>query len=234
MHFQKYVFTEPYWGWMVEGVGNTLLVSFTSGLLALLLGIALALGTVGGNKSGKKLATIFTGVFRNIPPVPLLLFLSFGLPHFWRSVSGGTFPSGMEFHMLVAGLALNTSAYVCEILRSGIRSVPIAQIEAGHALGIGRFTIGLRIVLPQALRVSAPALATRLIHNMKNSSVALVLPLDLNRMELMGQSSRIAGQTFAWAEPLVFSAAVYLILSVLLSLLFNGYASRCQSKVHIL
>jgi len=233
MHFQKYVFTEPYWGWLVEGVGNTLLISLISGILALLLGIALALGSVGGNKNGSRLATLFTSVFRNIPPVPMLLLLSFGLPHLWRSVSGGTFPSGLEFHMLVFGLALNTSAYICEILRSGIRSVPAAQPEAGHALGLSRFTIGTRIVLPQALRVSAPALATRLIHNMKNSSIALVLPLNLSRMELMGQSSRIAGQTFAWSEPLVFSAAVYLILSVLLSLLFNGYASRCQSKVHI-
>ncbi len=232
MNLARYVFSEPYFDWLLLGAGNTLLISFFSGTIALVLGTAIALAGYG--RAGRKfLASLFTDVFRNIPPVPMLLLLSYSLPALTRELLGITFPAGMEFSLVVAGLSLNTGAYVSELVRSGLRAVPAEQYEAGLTLGLGRWRTLLQIVLPQAFRVAFPGLSTRIIHNMKNSSVALVLPLNLNRMELMGQSGRIAGQTFAWAEPLVFSTAVYLILAVLVSLCLSSMGKRLSGKAGV-
>ncbi len=74
-------------------------------------------------------------------------------------------------------------------------------------------------------------MTTRLIHNMKNSAIALVLPLAVDNMEVVGQAGRIAGQTFAWAEPLIFAAAVHLTLAVSMGFFVNKLAGITQRKV---
>ncbi len=227
----KYVFAKPYLGWLLTGAGNTLLISLLSGLFALAAGMLLAAAGTGGRKTPMPVK-LYTDVFRNIPVVPMLLLLSFGLPYLFRRYLGFSFPPGMDFLLVVTGLSLNTAAYISEILRAGLNGLPEEQYEAGITLGLGKHRTFFLILLPQAFRISFPALATRLIHNMKNSSVALVLPLNLNRMELMGQTSRIAGQTFAWAEPLLFSAAVYLVLALGLSAALNRVSVVVNRKVN--
>ncbi len=231
MNLGKYVFNEPYFGWLLNGIGNTLLISFLSGSLALLLGILL---TSSAKPQGKPstFSLIFTDIFRNIPPVPMLLLLSIGLPQIFSKYFHYSLPSGFEFKILILGLSFNTAAYISEILIAGLRGVPTKQYEAGVSLGLGRMKIFFLIQLPQAFRISFPAISTRLIHNMKNSSVALVIPLNLDRMELMGQTSRIAGQTFAWAEPLLFSTAIYLVLAYALSVLLARISAIIDRKVN--
>ena len=76
-------------------------------------------------------------------------------------------------------------------------------------------------------------LGNRLVHNMKNSTVALVLPLEVDSMEVLGQAGRVAGQTFAWAEPLIFAALVHLCLALLFGAIVNGLAARAQRKVEV-
>ncbi len=231
MNLGKYVFSEPYFGWLINGIGNTLLISFLSGSLALLLGILL---TSSAKQQGKPstFSIVFTDIFRNIPPVPMLLLLSIGLPQIFSKFLHYSLPSGFEFKILILGLSLNTAAYISEILIAGLKGVPIQQYEAGASLGLGRMKTFFLILLPQAFRISFPALSTRLIHNMKNSSIALVLPLNLDRMELMGQSSRIAGQTFAWAEPLIFSTAIYLLIAYALSVTLARISAVIDRKVN--
>ncbi len=68
---------------------------------------------------------------------------------------------------------------------------------------------------------------------MKNSSIALVLPLPVNRMEVVAQAGRIAGQTFAWAEPLLLAAAVHLALALFIGVLVNRLARKAQMKVEV-
>lgn len=231
MNFAEYVFNEPYFGWLCRGVGFTLLITTMTTVLSLLLGTMIATMRTAGGVVGPIVAKVYIAIFRNIPPVPLLLFLIFALPGVFRSLTGLVFPTGMEFSFLIAGLSLNTSAYIAEILRSGIRAVPVEHYGAGRVLGMTGGQIRRSIVYPQAIRVALPALGTRLIHNMKNSAIALILPLAVDNMEVVGQAGRIAGQTFAWAEPLIFAALVHLTLAVLLGLVINKLAGITQSKV---
>ena len=178
-------------------------------------------------------AAVYINIFRNIPLIPLLLLLVFGLPGVYQALMGSPMPAGIEFPMLIAGLTFNTSAYLAEEIRSGIRGVPGTQWDAGRVFGIGPTRLLVSVIYPQALRIALPAVGNRLVHNMKNSTVALVLPLDVDSMEVLGQAGRVAGQTFAWAEPLIFAALVHLCLALLFGAIVSWLAARAQSKVDL-
>jgi polar amino acid transport system permease protein len=231
MDFGRYVFAEPYFGWLCRGLLMTVLISVISGTAAALLGLVLSrlrLATLPAARIG---ADTFVIIFRNLPLVPLLLFLTFGLPNLWSELAGIPFPRGLELSLLLTGLSLNTGAYFAEILRSGVSGVPPQQKEVARTIGLTAATIRWYVVYPQAVRIVAPALATRYIHNMKNSAMALVVPLPLGMMEVVGQAGRIAGETFSWVEPLIVAAALHLLLSLGAGRLLNRWASRAQSRV---
>jgi polar amino acid transport system permease protein len=229
--FGRYVFGSPYFDWLCRGVLMTLLIATLSGIGAAVVGLVVLQCQRSTNRVLSAFGAGFVLVFRNLPLVPLLLFLTFGVPGFWTQMCRCPFPRGLEFHLLLLGLGLNTGAYLAEILRAGVAAVAPEQVEAARALGLTPGAIRRRVIYPQALRIVAPALASRFIHNMKNSSLALVVPLPVEMMEVVGQAGRIAGQTFSWAEPLVFAACIHLLLSVGLGRLLNHWAGREQARV---
>ncbi|MCH8118944.1 MAG: ABC transporter permease subunit [Planctomycetes bacterium] len=140
MNFREYIFAEPYFGWLCTGVQVTLLITAMTTVISLLLGVAVAMFATSSSRSGRIGAKIYVSLFRNLPPIPLLLFLVFALPGVFLSLTGHRFPTGMGFPLLVLGLSLNTSAYVAEIFRSGVQALP-----AEHALAAPRLA-GLREV----------------------------------------------------------------------------------------
>jgi His/Glu/Gln/Arg/opine family amino acid ABC transporter permease subunit len=233
MEFSQYVFGSPYFGWLCRGVLMTLLIATASGFLAAVIGFVVLRCHIAANRALRAVGAMFVTVFRNLPLVPLLLFLTFGVPGIWRQLWGHSFPPGLELHLLILSLALNTGAYVAEILRAGVTAIPPQQIEAARTLGLPHGVIRWRVLYPQAFRMMAPALASRFIHNMKNSTVALIVPLPVEMMEVVSQAGRIAGQTFSWAEPLIFAACVHLLLALGLDRLLNRWASREQVRLGV-
>ena len=231
MDFSHYVFGPPYFGWLCRGVLMTLLIAAVSGVCAAAVGFLVMRCHISASRAARWVGAGFVIVFRNLPLVPLLLFLTFGLPGVWRQLSGLPFPRGSELYLLILGLVLNTGAYLAEILRAGVEAVAPQQVEAARTLGLTPGAIRRRVVYPQAARIVAPALASRFIHNMKNSTMSLVVPLPVQMMEVVGQAGRIAGQTFSWAEPLIFAACVHLLLALGLGRLLNRWASREQAKI---
>jgi His/Glu/Gln/Arg/opine family amino acid ABC transporter permease subunit len=231
MDFGRYVFGPPYFGWLCRGVMMTLTIGLTSGLLAIVIGFGVVQCHISMHRTVRGLAVGFVAVFRNMPLLPLLLFLTFALPGIWQQVWGRSFSRDLELYLLLLGLALNTGAYISEILRAGISSVPSEQIETGRALGFSPTRIRRQIVYPQAIRIVAPALTSRLIHNMKNSTLALIVPLPVQMMEVVGQAGRIAGQTFSWAEPLIFASFVHLIFALGIGRSLNRWATREQARI---
>lgn len=231
LDFQTYVFSPPYFGWLGRGVAMTLIVTVATTFGSMALAFPVASATTSRSGAARAVGRSYVALFRNLPLVPLLLFLVFGLPGVWPALFARPFPAGQEFFLLLVGLSLNTSAYLAEILRAAIQSVPARHVEAARVLGLSGGAIVARVVYPQALRIAAPAAVTRLIHNMKNSTVALVLPLPVEAMEVVGQAGRIAGATFAWAEPLLFAAAVHLTLATTLSVALNGWAQSEKRRI---
>lgn len=231
MDFRHYVFASPYFEWLLRGVGMTMLVALVSGLCAAAIGGAIVKCHLSASAASRTFGAAFVVVFRNLPLVPLLLFLTFAVPGLWRDAFGRPFFQGYEIYLLVLGLALNTGAYFAEILFAGVTGVERGQVDVGRTLGMRRGAIRRHIVYPQAVRIVAPALASRFIHNVKNSTLAIVVPLPVEMMEVVGQAGRIAGQTFSWAEPLLFAAAVHLLLALGLGRLLNAWASEEQAKI---
>jgi len=233
LDFRRYVFSPPYFGWLCRGIEMTLLVTLATTVLSLALATLIIVPRESRSRPVRVLAGVYVNVFRNLPPIPLLLFLAFGLPGAFLALTGRKFPEGSEFALLIAGLSLNTSAYLVEILRSGLRGVPAGQMDSARVLGMSPAATRRYVHYPQALRIALPALCNRLIHNMKNSAVALVLPLAVGRMELMGQVGRIAGQTFAWAEPLVAAAVFYLLLTLAMSAVASRLSQAAQRRIEL-
>ncbi len=219
MNFNNYVFAAPYFGWLLRGAANTVMISAMTATLALLVGIPVGILRQMAPAFVRVVLAGFITLFRNMPLVPFLLFSVFVAPDFFLQCTGKAIPIGFEYWLFIVCVALNASGYIADIVRSGLRSIPEGQVQAGRVLGLSPRQVIFRILVPQAVRISTPALGTRLIHTMKNTSVAMVLPIVVDSLDVAGQGARIAGECFAWAEPLVFAAGTYLVFSLMLEAL---------------
>jgi His/Glu/Gln/Arg/opine family amino acid ABC transporter permease subunit len=231
VNFTDYVFSPPYFGWLLLGLTMTLVITIASAVLAVAFAFLILRCHLSEYRALRWAGAGYVVALRNLPLVPLLLFLTFVTPHLWYQVWHHAIPRRFEIYVLIFGLALNTAAYLSEILRAGVRAVVVEQVHVARTLGLSSSLVRVHVVYPQAIRVTAPALASRFIHNMKNSTLALIVPLPVDRMELAGQAGRIAGQTFSWAEPLLFVAVVHLGLALGLGWILNCWASAEQKKI---
>lgn len=148
-----------YW----SGLLQTLSICAYAGVLALLLGLIIAGFRVSPLPPLRAAGTSWVTVFRNCPLTVVLFFMAFGLPELGMN--------GQYFWFGTIGLALYTSAFVCEAVRSGINAVPSGQAEAARAIGLDFGQSLTLIVLPQAVRTVVPPLGNVLIAMIKNSAI---------------------------------------------------------------
>lgn len=150
-----------------------LLLTLIIGALAILLSTALGaiLGVMRASRNfGVRLAaTLYVQLFRNVPLLILIFWAYFFPPVIGLELS--------KFESVLIGLTVFTAAYIAEIVRGGISSVPLGQIEAARALGMSPLKIRLWIVLPQAFFNMLPALAGRYVVSVKNTSLAFLIGL---------------------------------------------------------
>jgi general L-amino acid transport system permease protein len=161
--------------------------------------------------------------------LPLLAFLALGAPVSFEYPEMGRFrlAGGLtlvpEFVALLTGLAIYTAAFIAEIVRAGIAAVSHGQIEAASALGL-RPTQTLRfVVIPQALRVIIPPLTSQYLNLTKNSSLAVAIGYPDLVSIVAGTTLNQTGQA---VEAIAMTMAVYLTLSLLISLFMNWYNRR--------
>ncbi len=192
-----------------SGIQTTLTLTAASALVAVLLGVALAACRVSPVPSLRLPAAGFVNLMQNLPLTVLFFLVVFGAPKV--DITGTSFWS-----RAVIALGLYTAAFVCEVVRSGINTVPAGQAEAARAIGLG-FSSNLRlIILPQALRSVVGPMASTIIALTKNTSVAVgfaVLELTsvINRLNETGDA--VAG---------LFGVALcYLILILAMSWAFE-------------
>jgi len=144
----------------------------------------------------------------------------------WTSptLRGFNFTGGIvltpELVALATALASYTAAFVAEIVRAGIQSVPIGQVEAARALGLGAADVVRRVVLPQALRVIVPPLTNQYLNLTKNSSLAAAIAYPDLVSVFAGTALSITGQA---VEMITLVMAVYLSISLVIALVMNFY-----------
>ncbi|WP_267201885.1 amino acid ABC transporter permease [Limosilactobacillus kribbianus] len=169
----------------------------------------------------KWIAHFYVWLFRSTPLLVQLFIVFFGLPYLRIK---GVLPHGIKLEPFTAGIitfSLNTGAYASETIRAAIAAVPRGQWEAASSIGMTRWQILWRIILPQALRIALPPLSNSFISLVKDTSLAASITI----MEMFAVSQQIAAENY---QPLVMYtlvAAVYAVFTTVLSYL-QGYLER--------
>ena len=198
-------------------------------LLAVALGIAGAIGVSRWSKrrqalTGAQFPSGWVGLAL-IVGLPLLVFLAAGMPLEldWPELKGFNFVGGgavsPEFAALLLGLTVYTGSFIAEIVRAGILAVSWGQSEAASALGLRPGQRMRLIVLPQALRVIVPPMTSEYLSLTKNSSLAVAIGYP----DLVSIAGTTMNQTGQAVEGIAMIMAVYLVISLLISLFMNLY-----------
>jgi general L-amino acid transport system permease protein len=157
--------------------------------------------------------------------LPLLGWTVLGAPFQWDmpALRGFNFQGGTnispEYFALLLGLVVYTAGYIAEIVRSGIQAVPVGQWEAAGALGLKRGAVLRQVVLPQALRVIVPPMTSQYLNLTKNSSLAVAIGYQ----DLVSVANTTLNQTGQAIEGIAVIMAVYLTISLSISLFMNWY-----------
>ncbi|MEU7067927.1 amino acid ABC transporter permease [Streptomyces sp. NPDC053429] len=197
-----------------KGFLGTLELTVYASLLALVLGFVMASFRVAPIGSLRVVGAVWVNVLRNTPLTLLFFAVLLGLPRF-----GLVLPFQL---FAVLALGCYTSAFICEVLRSGINTVPKGQGEAARSLGLS-FTQTLgAVVLPQAFRSVIPPIGSTLIALAKNSAIAGAFSVT----ELLGTYKTLneLGYSIIWT--FVWIAVGYLIITLSISALFNVLEKR--------
>ena len=186
---------------LLEGCVVTLQISFFALLLGMIFGIAGALCRISSNRALNSIAFMYVWVIRGTPVMVQLFILYFGLPQL-----------GIKLPSMVAGvlgLAINTGAYVTEIIRAGIQAVDKGQMEAALSVGMSYRQAMVRIIGPQATKICIPPLVNQFIMTLKNSSIASLVTIT----ELFRTGEQIIYTTFRSFEVYTAVAVLYLIMN---------------------
>lgn len=167
-------------GAILQGLVNTIVITASSMLLGIVLGVIVAIMRLSSNPVAIATASAYVWFFRGVPVLLQLLlwynlalvFPMIGIPGLWEE---RTITVMTPFLATLLGLGLHQSAYTAEIVRGGILAVDRGQREAAESLGLTGLTITRRIVLPQAMRVIVPPLGNEVISTLKTSSLAAVV-----------------------------------------------------------
>ncbi|MBI4698413.1 MAG: amino acid ABC transporter permease [Nitrospirae bacterium] len=228
-------FREPYLQWMIRGVEITLLVAVVTSVASLILGTALAVMRVTRIKPLRVLSRIYIEIFRNIPGLFWLLFFYFIFPELLPSGLGAKLNSYRNYSIAagILGLTLNNTAYVAEILRSGLMGIPKGQREAAISTGMSRVQQYTYVLLPQSYRKILPPMGTQMIHNFKNTSLCMAISVP----ELTWATQQIESLTFRGLEVTTLATCFYIMVSLSLGaviiLLEKYYKIDISSITHI-
>lgn len=201
-------------GPLLLGLWVTLQISALSLVFALILGLIAGLGRVAHNPAARDLAAVYVELIRGTPLLVQMFIVYFFL---------GTVLNLSGFVAGVTALSVFTGAYVAEIIRAGIESVPKGQMEAARSLGLSHWQGMRHIVLPQALRRSLPPLAGQSINLIKDSSLVSIMALT----DLTKAGREVVSSTFSPFEVWFTVALMYLLLTGALSV----YVRKLEGKM---
>jgi polar amino acid transport system substrate-binding protein len=209
-----------YFPLLTQGAWLTVQISLASMLLAVLVGLPVALARLYGPKWLSGLAAGYVEFFRGIPVLLLLYLLYYGLPSVGQALGLGNALQLGPMTAAVLGLGLNYAAYEAENYRAGIQAVPGGQWEAAAAVGMSPALAFRRVILPQAVRIFLPSSTSDFVALFKDTSI--VSGITLVELSKSYQILSTSGAGYAQiAEIGAVTAALYLLMSLPL-----GYLAR--------
>ena len=210
------------WKYLVEGLGNTALITLFAMVIGVVVGFLLAIIRVAHDKNGSVpvlniIAKLYITIIRGTPVMIQLLIIYFVI-----------FAAVDIDKVLVAIIAfgVNSAAYVSEVVRSGIMSIDDGQFEAGKSLGLSFPVTMIHIILPQAFKNILPALGNEFIVLLKDTSLISVI----GGKELLYAARGVVSRTYEAMYPFLGTAFIYLVLVIIFSWLLGKLERRLRQS----
>lgn len=198
---------------ILQGIGTTVGIAFCSFFLAIIIGTVLSI--LRYINIATMVINIFISLIRGTPLILQLALIYFCTPSI----------TGVQISVIAAAIlafTINSSAYIAEIVRSGINSIPIGQFEAGKSLHIPMLYIWKDIILPQIFIIIMPALINEMVSLLKETA----LIGTIGGLDIMRRAQIIAAEQFTYFAPLLIAALYYYILVLLIEKLAVIYQEK--------
>lgn len=201
---------------LAQGLKLTILVTLGTIVCSTLLGLVWALMRISDIRILKWTSIIAINVIRGIPIIVVLFFVYFVLPDMGISLSA--------LQAGIIGLSISYSAYHAENFRAGIEAIDRGQVEAAQSMGMGWWLMMRRVLLPQALKIALPSYGNMAVSTLKDSSQASTITVA----ELALKGKLIASSTFQSGIVFALVAAIYLLMSIPLTMLVAHLEKRSR------
>jgi len=201
-----------------DGILRTFQVTILSILLALVIGLVAGLGRISRIRIINRISTVYVEVIRGIPLLVQIFYIYYAL---------GRIVKIPDIASAIIAMAVCYGAYLAEIIRAGIQSVPKGQMEAALALGLSRRKAMRYIILPQTIKITLPPIGNEFIALLKDSSLVSILAVS----DLLRRGREFASRTFEYFETLTIVALVYLVLTLFFSWLVGRMEERLNRDV---
>ncbi len=210
---------------VLNGLENTLIIAIVGLILGIVIGTLLAVTKVipqkrWYNKVFFKLTDIYVGLFRGTPMVVQLLIMYYVL---FPLIGLAKIPA---LTVAIIAFGMNSGAYVCEIMRSGILSVDRGQMEAGRALGMGYGRTMFKVIIPQAVKNILPTLGNEFISLVKETSVASFITV----VDLTKAFQQIGSATYDYFIPYIVLALCYLVIVYIITIAVKLIERRMRAS----
>ena len=206
-----------YWPLFLEGATTTVLLSFFSVIVGVGCGTLMALARLSTNKLLSKAAKVYIDIIRGTPLLVQLYLVYFGLA---TVLDLNDFVSG------VIAVSVNTTAYIAEIIRSGIQSVDKGQMEAARSMGMPKRMAMRQIILPQAMKNILPAIGNEFATLIKETSIVSLIGIH----DLMYSSDTVRGATFTVFIPLLMTAFLYFVMTTTIAFFMDKLERKLQAS----
>ena len=224
---------ETYGRLLAAAMGQTLLLALYGLFFACIIGLIVGIMSVLHSRVCRVIAAVFVNLIRGVPMIVLAYFIYFGIPYLWNNILPGALADQsielgrLTLTALQAGsicLALNCGAYMAEIIRAGIQSVDVGQMEAARSLGLSYWRSMYRVVLPQAIRTMIPSIINQFIITLKDTSILSVIGFP----ELVNTAKNVVAATFLSFQTWAIVGAMYLIVILLLQFAAKALERRLK------
>lgn len=199
---------------LMQGLRMTLIISISSILFAMVIGLVVSLMRLSGVKVLDMISKTYVDIIRGTPLIIQAFFLYFGVPDLLN----------LRIDNLTAGIiimSLNAGAYMSEVFRGGILSVPYGQTEAARSLGLSNAKTMRKVIIPQAVKNMVPAFVNQMIISLKDTSLLSVIGLG----ELTQRGQIVVAATYNSFEIYFIIGVMYFVLIKLISL-FGDFVER--------
>jgi polar amino acid transport system permease protein len=207
---------DPYWKilqFLPDGILVTFQVTIEAIVLALIIGLFTGLGRISKNRVINGIASLYVEVIRGIPLLVQLFYIYFAL---------GRIVNLPAIASAVIAMAVCYGAYMGEIFRAGIESIPHGQMEAARSLGMSTGQAMRHVILPQSFKTILPPVGNEFVALLKDSSLVSILAVS----DLLRRGREFASETFTYFETYTMVALVYLVITLFLSKLVSIMEER--------